>query len=193
VNTGAQCSMVVSGLGGCGDVGVSVLNGSSAVISGHADKCNVGVECGDNSFLEIHDMRVTDCTTVDVRRSGIGAVISGSTFANIGTFNPPSGYLDATGGMTSASTSIVPLLATGNSGAWNPVSVANGAQTSVSFTVANAALGQVVTCSPNIVLQGLRLWGEVTASNTVTLYLSNNTGGAVDLGAMTVTVKCLPL
>jgi hypothetical protein len=172
---------------------VSVLNGSEAVISGHADKSNVGVECGDNSHLEIHDMRIRDCTTVDVRRMGLGAVISGSSFANIGTFNPPSGYLDAAGGITSASTSVVPVMATGNSGAWNPASVANGAQTSVSFTVSGAALGQVVSCSPNIVLQGLHLWGEVTASNTVTLYLSNNTGGAVDLGAMTVTVVCRPL
>lgn len=73
---------------------------------------------------------------------------------------------------------------------WNPASCANGAQVSTTVTVAGAVLGDVVLrTSANIALGGLRLWGEVTAADTVTLYLSNATGAAVDLGSGTFYVR----
>jgi hypothetical protein len=38
-------------------------------------------------------------------------------------------------------------------------------------------------------LSGLRLWGEVTAADTVTLYLGNTTGDAVDPATLSVYVR----
>ena len=72
--------------------------------------------------------------------------------------------------------------------AWDPGSVAIGAQISTTVTVSGAAVGDHVDVSSSIALQGLRIWGEVTAANIVTVYLSNNTSGAVNLGALTLNV-----
>lgn len=73
---------------------------------------------------------------------------------------------------------------------WNPASCANGAQVSTTVTVSGAVVSDVVLrTSANIALGGLRLWGEVTAADTVTLYLANATGATVDLGSGTFYVR----
>lgn len=73
---------------------------------------------------------------------------------------------------------------------WDPGSIANGAQTSTSFsTGVTAAIGDYVEAAGSIAMSGLRLWGEITAANTITWYLANNTGGAVDLASMTVRAR----
>jgi hypothetical protein len=75
------------------------------------------------------------------------------------------------------------------SATWNPPSIANGAQASTTVNVMGAIVGdfvgRIATSAP---LGGLRAWGEVTAPSVVTVYLANQTGGAVDLGSMTVWV-----
>jgi hypothetical protein len=77
------------------------------------------------------------------------------------------------------------------SATWNPASLASGAQTSTTVTVPGAALGDFVLTSCDTALSGLHLWGEVTATDTVTLYLSNATGGAVDLASSTFYVRVM--
>jgi hypothetical protein len=70
---------------------------------------------------------------------------------------------------------------------WNPGNIASGAQESVVLASGvTAAVGDYVSASADTALSGLHLWAEVTASNTITWYLSNLTGSAVDLGSMTV-------
>ena len=71
---------------------------------------------------------------------------------------------------------------------WDPSSVASGSQTSTTVTVTGAALGDFVLASFSLSLQGLNLWGAVTAANTVTVYLSNLTGSAVNLASGTIKV-----
>jgi hypothetical protein len=76
------------------------------------------------------------------------------------------------------------------SATWNPASIASGAMRAsstdaVTITCTGAALGDFVQASCDAALSGLDLRGEVTAANTVTLYLTNNTGGAVDLASAT--------
>lgn len=66
---------------------------------------------------------------------------------------------------------------------WDPASVSDGAQTSTTVTVTGAALGDEVTCSFSNSLQLMRMSGYVSAANTVTVVLSNNTGGAIDLSS----------
>jgi hypothetical protein len=75
--------------------------------------------------------------------------------------------------------------------AWNPPSIASGAQTSLTppITVTGAALGDFVELSANASLQGLRMWGEITVANTLTVFLSNLTGAAVDLGNFTIAYR----
>jgi len=76
-----------------------------------------------------------------------------------------------------------------SSATWNPASVATGAETSTTVTVAGAALGNYVQASFSLDLQALTLTGYISATNTVTVVLANNTAGAVDLGSGTLKVR----
>jgi len=76
--------------------------------------------------------------------------------------------------------------------AWNPASIADGDEEAKDITVTGALLGDFALVSFSLDVSDLVLNGQVTASNTVTAVLANNTGGAVDLGAGTVYAKVFP-
>lgn len=68
---------------------------------------------------------------------------------------------------------------------WNPASVANGASTSTTVTVPGvlANVKAHVKVFAPYTLSGLSQTGYVSADDTVTILLQNNSGGAVDLGS----------
>lgn len=66
---------------------------------------------------------------------------------------------------------------------FNPASIANGASTSISVIVGEAKLGDIVTASCSIDLQGLTLTAYVESINTVKIILANLTGGTVDIAS----------
>ena len=76
--------------------------------------------------------------------------------------------------------------------AWDAGSIADGDEDALEITVNGAALGDFVLSSLSIDVADLVLSGAVTAADTVTLILANNTGGAVDLGAATAYVMVIP-
>lgn len=59
------------------------------------------------------------------------------------------------------------------------------------MAVPGAEIGDKVFPSASIALSGLHLRGEVTATDVVTLYLSNLTGASVDLASATYYVAVL--
>lgn len=71
---------------------------------------------------------------------------------------------------------------------WNPDSVAVGSFTSKDVTVTGAALGDFADASFSLDVQDLQLDAQVTAANTVTATLYNNTAAAVDLASGTLRV-----
>lgn len=73
------------------------------------------------------------------------------------------------------------------SGTWNPGSISDGDQATTTITVPGVILGALhgVRCFSEISLSGLQLTGYVSADATVTLVLSNTTGGPVDLDSAT--------
>lgn len=76
------------------------------------------------------------------------------------------------------------------SATWDPANVNDGAQTTTTVTVTGARL---VDASPVMVgfdkdLQGMRLTGYVSADDTVTVVLRNDTGGAINLASGTLRV-----
>lgn len=73
-----------------------------------------------------------------------------------------------------------------NSITFNPPSIANNAQTTTTITVPGAALGDYATASFSIDLQGVALAAQVSATDTVRVIFTNNTGGALDLGSATL-------
>lgn len=74
---------------------------------------------------------------------------------------------------------------------WNPGNIADGASESKSFTIVGCEIGDIAIASLNINISGLTLSASVTASNTVTCILTNNTGAPVDLADTHVSVRVL--
>ena len=74
---------------------------------------------------------------------------------------------------------------------WDAGSIADGDEEAKEITVTGAALGMRVIVTPSIDLADLTLTAAVTASNTVTAVLANNTGGAIDLASMTITAYAI--
>lgn len=89
------------------------------------------------------------------------------------------GAVDAVGTWVSS----LPLV---GSKAFDWPSVANGVQATTTVTVTGAALGDYADASMGLDLQGMRLTAYVSAADTVTAVLRNDTGGAVDLASGTL-------
>lgn len=74
---------------------------------------------------------------------------------------------------------------------YDPPSLATAAQQSTTVTLTGVKVGDVVACSFSNVLNGTRMWAEVTALNTVTVYHRNDTGNTVDISSGMITVKTI--
>lgn len=72
---------------------------------------------------------------------------------------------------------------------WDAGAVPAGSQTSTTETVTGAALGDAVRVAANASFSGMRLWAEVTAADTVTIYLTNNTAAAIDPSIRTIKIR----
>ena len=71
-------------------------------------------------------------------------------------------------------------------------SVADAASLGTDVTVVGAKLGDFAFASIGIDVADLSVTADVTAANTVTVVVNNNTGGAVDLGSAVIRVKVVP-
>ena len=75
------------------------------------------------------------------------------------------------------------------SATWDPGSIGDGNEEAKEITVTGASLGDyVIAKSFSLDVEDLVLDAQVTAANTVTAILANNTGGAIDLSSGTVRV-----
>ena len=75
---------------------------------------------------------------------------------------------------------------------WNPGSILDGNEEVVEVTVPGARLGDFAFASFSVDVADLVLSADVTAADTVTAILANNTGGAIDLASGTLRVKVVP-
>lgn len=75
------------------------------------------------------------------------------------------------------------------SATWDANSIADGDEEAKEVTVTGAVLGDQAIASLSIDISDLVLDAQVTAANTVTCILANNTGGAIDLGSATLYVR----
>ena len=74
---------------------------------------------------------------------------------------------------------------------WDPGSIDDGNEEAKEVTVTGAALGDFAIASFSLDVSDLVLDAQVTAVDTVTCVLANNTSGAIDLGSGTVYVKVI--
>ena len=75
---------------------------------------------------------------------------------------------------------------------WDPASIADGNEVATEVTVTGAALGDFALVSFSLDVSDLVLDAQVTAANTVTAVLANNTGSAVNLSSGTLRVAVIP-
>lgn len=78
------------------------------------------------------------------------------------------------------------------SATWDAGSIVDGDEEAVEVTVPDAKLGDFAFASLDIDVADLQLSADVTAANTVTCVLANNTGGAINLASATLRVKVVP-
>ena len=91
---------------------------------------------------------------------------------------------------TTKTTKLQPLLhRLKGSDTWDPGSIADGDEEAKAVTVTGAALGDYVKVSFSLDVADLVLDAKVTAADTVTCILANNTGGAIDLASGTIKVE----
>lgn len=81
-----------------------------------------------------------------------------------------------------------PLPLSGSS-TWDPASLTTLIQTTTTITVAGASLGNRVSVSFSLDIQGQTLTSYVSAANTVTVVLFNSTSGTINLGSGTLSVR----
>lgn len=78
---------------------------------------------------------------------------------------------------------------------WSVPNIVNATQSSTTVAVTGSVVGDLVQVFPPTIysasggLQGLHVWGDVTVNGTVTVYLSNLTGGAIDLATGSFKVR----
>lgn len=73
--------------------------------------------------------------------------------------------------------------------AWNPGGISSGSQASTTVTVTGAALGNFVKAAFSSTVSPLTLSAYVSDANTVTVVLSNNSGGTITPASGTVDVS----
>ena len=71
-------------------------------------------------------------------------------------------------------------------------SIDDGNEEAVEITVTGAVLGDYVLVSHGVDVADLGIVGAVTAADTVTAVVMNNTGGAIDLASATIRAVVLP-
>ena len=77
------------------------------------------------------------------------------------------------------------------SAVWDPGSLNDATQESKDFTVTGAALGDFALVGAGVDVTDLIVSCVVTATNTVTVTIANETGGAVDLASSTWNVMVI--
>lgn len=135
---------------------------------------SVGVDAG--GMLMSAAVKSADIITVRAQNETAGTVDLASTTLRVGV-------------LAKARASTVGLL---GSTTWDPGSLADGVGESTDVTVAGAKLGDYALASLGVDGQGISLFANVTATDTVTVRLQNETGGTIDLADSRLTVLVIP-
>lgn len=77
------------------------------------------------------------------------------------------------------------------SGTIDPGSLLDGAGETVTITVTGAAIGDYAMVSPGVDLQGISVTVYVSAVDTVSCRIQNETGGTIDLASSTWKAKVI--
>lgn len=116
----------------------------------------------------------------------VPTILTGSTTWDAGSIAAAPAMLSGTATWDAGSIPSAPAMLSGTA-TWDAAAIAMGSMEAKDITVTGAAVGDRVIVTPSIDVTDLTLTATVTAANTVTAVLANNTAGAVDLAPMTIT------
>lgn len=71
-------------------------------------------------------------------------------------------------------------------------SIADGDEQAVEVSIPGAQLGDFALASHSLDVTDLMVTGSVTAADTVTVIVANNTGGAIDIASGTIFAMVIP-
>jgi len=155
------------------------------------------------SFTQTGDMAITGdvsiagTLTVGVDGTGHDVKFYGDTAGDYWLWDESADTMIITGsalvqtGTLTVSTSRGVALTGATSFTWDPASLADGAQEAKDVTVTGAALGDFVLVGAGVDVTDLLVSATVTATNTVTVVIANETGDAVDLDSSTWYVEVI--
>lgn len=116
----------------------------------------------------------------------VTSAISAAITAHEGASDPHPGYLTQTEGDARY---LLQSNVLGGSATYDPPNLADGTAANTTVTVSGAALGDFALASFSLSLQGIAISAAVTAADTVTVVLSNQTGGALDISSGTLRAR----
>lgn len=168
--------------------------------SGALDGCNITV-CGwiktniDNVQLRINGLSNTFVDGDEIERFFV-CTIRADSGCEISVYNAANrtGYVECsniTAYVGNDAGTVAERTQPIGSATYNPPNLNNGTQTTTTVTVTGAALGDFVLPSFSLDLQGIELTAYVSAADTVTCLLRNDTGGAIDLGSGTLRCRVI--
>jgi parallel beta-helix repeat protein len=142
-----------------------------------------GNRCNDRqgTKTQAHGIRLNDLTTID-NTVAFNDVTDNLDAVKLYILTGPNVRLHNYGDGDGEQVRQLTGIATGQ----DPISLADGAQTTKTVTVANAAVGDPVIASFSNSLQGIALSAYVSAADTVTVVFQNETTGTIDLASGTV-------
>lgn len=174
--------------------------GTFECITAYSDKVTIA-NCNLIASVFIADNQNANHTIINSFLNSIyyGFSLNNSGYLNtisMGTFKlwfDTAGILRFKNGAPTSDTDGIPLSQQGIQAktTYDPPSLTTNTQQSVTTTLIGAKVGDAVSVSFNHPLSGTRLWAEVTATDTVTVYHRNDTGATVDLPSGTLTVKII--
>ena len=170
-----------------GDNGIQV-SGDQCVISNNSVFNSGATGSKDGLIFGSFTNTIVSNNTLNFSDGGSGSAIregAGSDF----NFISGNKYQNATGNIVTVGSGTIVGNQIIGSVSYNPPSIAAGASTSTTLTVTGAALGDFVDMiSFSLDAQLINFSGYVSSANTVTVVLTNNTGGTIDLGNGTLRV-----
>jgi hypothetical protein len=78
------------------------------------------------------------------------------------------------------------------SATYDTASLADGAGATTTVTATGAALGDFVLVSLGVDVAGISVTGYVSAADTVSVRIQNESGGTLDLASTTIRVRVIP-
>jgi len=152
------------------------------VLRNYVDFTKQTLDTGDTDVAQVLNV-IAETTVLDVwarivTAEGTGAILNLGYGGDVDKWGQELA-MDVTG--------VVPTIYTA-SDTWDAASLPDGDEEAKEVTVNGAQLGDMCVAYYSIDLADVALTASVTAADTVTALLLNNTGGTLDLGTATLTV-----